>query len=223
MMQTFPNPAPRLTETHIEPFVRGTLDGDPKAWPRFWLAVDPTVETIVGRFRSCGPLGRREDERRDVVVHVMERFRANDFQRLRSFHEVLLRGDGSFRAWLSVMTRRTALNHARLHAENLGEGEGETPAQRRWIELLPLPEVLVDDVPVATRAADLADARRIQAYVKEHIPPQPQEALNLWLSGCSHAEIAAALNLEEGPKGAHAAKLMVSMVVNHLRRRFPDR
>src|SRR5262249_32295186 len=143
-----------------------------------------------------------EDERRNVVVRVMERLREGDFARLRVFHAVLLRRDGSFRAWLSVMTRRTALNAARDHAEH--RGAGTTEGHRRWIALLPLPEEMVDEEPASTRAVQRMEALRVQAYIDENIPPAYRSALRLWLEGHSHEEIAEALGLA-APRDADLA------------------
>lgn len=203
-----------LHEDQLEPLVARTLAGELRAWGEFWALVDPTVESIAGRFRCSSRLGAREDERRNVVVRVMERLREGGFSRLRSFHSVLLRRDGSFRAWLAVMTQRSALNYARDHAENLGESASES--HRRWVTLLPLPDTLDDDLPVSTRAVQTAEAARIQAYIEAAIPPAPRTALRLWLLGHAHAEIAEALGLAS----AHDADLLVRTTLMHLRRRF---
>lgn len=207
-----------LHEDQLEPLVRRTLDGEPRAWGAFWLEVDPTIETIAGRFRASGLLASREDERRAVVVRVMEHLRDREFALLRNFHAVLQRRDGSFRAWLAVVTRRTALNHARDHAENIALAE--SPTHRRWVELLPLPDEIGADVPFSTRAVRTAEVLRIEAYVEENIPPKPRQALRLWLMGYSRAEIANALGLEK----AKDADILVRTTLMHLRRRFsgPD-
>lgn len=203
-----------LHEDHLEPLVRGTLEGDPRAWRRFWLAVDPTIERMAGRFRVGSVLSQRRDERRDIVVRVMERLRQDGFSRLRTFHGVLLRRDGSFRAWLSVMTKRTAVDHIRGHAEYLGAGA--TDAERRWIELLPLPEGFEKTMASPPRAEQVAEATRIQAYAEANLPAAQHKALNLWLQGHNDEEIARALGLEK----AKSADLLVRTTLMHLRRRF---
>lgn len=209
-----PYSATMLHEDRLEPMVRGVLAGDPRAWGQFWLAMDPTIEIIADRYRLCSRAADRRDGRRDVVVRVMERLREGDFSRLRTFHELLLRRDGSFRAWLSVMTRRTAMNHVRDHAERVAEDASE--AERRWIELLPLPEGIEEATPASTRSAQIAEATRIQTYVEASFPPAQQKALRLWLMGHSRDEIAGELGLPE-PKHAD---LLVRSTLMHLRRRF---
>lgn len=211
---TFTLPSTTLYEEQLEPLVRGTLAGEPRAWGKFWLAVDPTIERIAGRWRVTSRLAERADDRRDVVTLVMGRFREDEFSRLRAFHDVLLRRDGSFLSWLSVMTRRTALNHVDAHPEYLGEGA--TDAERRWIDLLPLPKGFERSTPVSSSAAVLAEAGMIQSYVEANLPPAQQKALHLWLIGHSNAEIAAALGLA----AEKHADLLVRATLNHLRRRY---
>lgn len=212
---TFTSTPALLHEDLLAPLVRRTLTGDPQAWKRFWLAVDPTIEIIADRCRTISMLPTRADDRRNIVVDVMEHFRDDGFSRLRAFEKVVGRGDGSFRGWLSVTTRRKALDYVRGHAESLGR-RAASEAQRRWIAILPLPEDFEEDMPVSSRSAALTDAREVQTYVEANLPAAQQKALALWLVGHSQAEIAAALDLET----AEDADFLVRTTFDHLRRRY---
>jgi DNA-directed RNA polymerase specialized sigma24 family protein len=194
-------PSPRAVrasfdEDAIELLARRTLAGEPRAWRELWLAVDPAIEEMVGRWRLTGRLSEREDERRDIVVGVMERLAANDFERLRPFHEALVRRDGSGRAWLCVVARHAALNHTRRHAENLAPGERE----RRWAEIVPLPDDLDEPLPEPVQAVSAIDAHRIRACAERELPAEAVEALGLWLLGYEHDETAVRLGLDGGPR-----------------------
>jgi DNA-directed RNA polymerase specialized sigma24 family protein len=197
-------------ENVIEPLVRRTLAGEARAWQGLWLAVDPAIEEMAGRFWVTGRLAEREDERRDVVIGVMERLQANDFERLGPFLGALVRRDGSARSWLSTVTRCSALNHARGHAENLGGRE------RRWAELVPLPDDIEDLLPVSVQAIHTIEAHRIQAYAARVLPEAQGKALCLWLPGYDDEEIAVRLGLA----GAPAARRLIRAAIETLRRRF---
>ena len=197
-------------EDTLEPLVRRTLARERRAWPELWLAVAPAIEEMAGRFCVAGRLSAHEDERRDVVVDVMEHLQANDFERLRPFHDALRRRDGSARVWLSTVTRRSAVSHTREHPENFGGDE------RRWADLVPLPEDLEEQLPVPARAARAADAHGILAYAARELPEAQVTALRLWLVGHGPDEIAAVLGLASAP----AADRLVRAAIKALRRRF---
>src|SRR5258708_6695415 len=114
-----------LTDAVLEPLVRRTLERRPRAWQTFWEAVDPRIEEIAGRWRVTSRLSNCWDDRRNIVVRVMGRLGADGFQRFGLLHQVLLRGEEAGWPWISAVTRRTALNYARRHAENLGARPAE--------------------------------------------------------------------------------------------------
>lgn len=207
---------PVLIEDHIEPLVRRTLAGEQGAWRELWRALDPTIDAFAARYGALGRVAVRDDTRRDIVVGVMGSLRADGFSRLKRFREALLRRDGSARGLLALTTRRTALNHARAHAENLrGRGDNE----RGWAQLLPLQEELADALPISIRAPQAMDVLTMNAYARTNLPATTYDALRLWLVGESFTEIAAALGLGE----PEDAQLLVRAAVNHLRRRFAGR
>src|SRR5262245_49843894 len=85
------------------PLVQGTIAGDERAWQELCLVLDPRIERIAGRTRVTGRLAGSWDDRRDIVVEVLEHLRAHGFERVRRLHEVLLRGDGSGWPWISAV------------------------------------------------------------------------------------------------------------------------
>jgi hypothetical protein len=182
-----------LTNQVIEPLVRGTLEGDKRAWHAFWLAVDPRMEEIAGRWRVTGRLSDDEEERRNVVVLVMGRLEENRFARLARLHEVLVRGEVGGWPWISAVTRRTALNYARGHSENpLASG---ADAGRRLVASLPVADGLEEQLPESARAPDIAEVHRIQAYAEQALKPHQWRALCLWHAGYEYHEIAKELGL----------------------------
>src|SRR5258708_5832766 len=77
------------------PPVEGPIAGNQRVWQKFCVVLEPRVERIAGRARLTGRLAASRDDRRNVVVAVLEHLRANGFERVRRLHEVLLRGEGS--------------------------------------------------------------------------------------------------------------------------------
>jgi DNA-directed RNA polymerase specialized sigma24 family protein len=198
-----------LEEGYLEPLVRRTLAGDAKAWGELWLAIDPVVEEIARRWRVMSRLADREDDCRNVVVRVMGRLRENGFERLALFHAVLLRREGAARAWLSALATRSALDYVTAHPERAGS------AERPWVTVVPLPEGLEEQLPVSMRAVQMADVRRVLAYVERALPAPERRALYLWCGGHADCEIAAELGIEEA-----AADQLVRAVVRRLRRGY---
>jgi DNA-directed RNA polymerase specialized sigma24 family protein len=100
------------------------IAGDDRAWKTLWLALDPEIERVAGRGRVTSRLAQRYDERRDIVVLVMDELRRDDFAVLRRLQTALRRGDGSFRATLTTIARNTAIDYTRAHAEFRPTGDG---------------------------------------------------------------------------------------------------
>ncbi len=203
----------RMKDEELLPLVGRTIAGDGRAWHSLWLALDPRIERIAGRWRVTSRLSARHDERRNIVVAVMGRLKENDFARLKGLHEVLLRGEGDGWRWIVAMTRRTALNYARLHEEHLGTGGGEDGL--RWAELGPISDEIPGPADEA-RVIAAIQAHEIQAYAEQRLRPDQLRALCLWLMGHDADEIAHALGL---PSAREADKLVESALYR-LRYRF---
>jgi DNA-directed RNA polymerase specialized sigma24 family protein len=213
-VSTHPAVKNALKDEDLEPLVSRTLAGDDEAWAELWLAIEPAIETVTRQWRVTSRLSVREDDRRNILLRVMETLRANGHQRLGALHEVLLRREagteGVARAWIGTLTRYLALNYAERHEEHAGDGE------RPWVELLSFTEEIEESLPESLRLAAAIDAHRIFACAEEELEPRQVEALRLWVDGHDHAQIAAALGLP----GAPAADLLCRGAVMHLRRRF---
>jgi DNA-directed RNA polymerase specialized sigma24 family protein len=200
-----------LDEDHLEPLVKRTLAGDKEAWPALWLAIDPLIEKIAGRWRVTRRPAAMEDERRNIVVRVMELLKANEYRRLSGLHEALLRRDGSARAWLLVVTRRVAITYARRHAERLA-GEGE----RQWAELSEFSEELPDRLPESLRLAAAIDAHRLFACAEQDLEATRVQVLRAWVDGKDHRQIAEEL----GHTDDEAVAVALRGALMHVRRRF---
>src|SRR5262245_57671102 len=101
--------------------IEKTIAGDAAAWKTLWGRVEPRVWALTGRARLTGMLARREDERRNICLAVMERLAADDFRRLRAYLEHV-RGcfaasspeeERHFGAWIATVATRVALDYVR--------------------------------------------------------------------------------------------------------------
>jgi DNA-directed RNA polymerase specialized sigma24 family protein len=205
-------PAPPLDqEQQLAALVAKTVGGDEAAWQALWLDLCPLVHAAVGRLRVIGRLPSYADHRRDIATAVMKALREDGFRRLAMLGARLACRDGSFRHWLKSVVHNASIDHVRAQPEDLGVTHGEGP---RWASFEPIPEDLTDDQPPPSRGIE---ARRILAHARSILEPAQLAALCRWLAGDDFGEIAAALELAEGAKGA--ARLVRS-AVERLRFRF---
>lgn len=204
----------------MEALVRRVIAGDARAWHELWDAVQPTLWAISGKWQISGPLCQREDERRNIVVEVMERLRADGFRRLRSYLASTEAAPAagrtnSFKTWLCTVTARTAIDYVRSHPEYRDvRGRGTaTDDVGRWVRFVPLTREPIhpgaDPTKVATAAVMLERAR-------DELRPEQLSALYLWLQGDDHVEIAARLGLGS-PKEADR---LVRAALKRLRDRY---
>ncbi len=190
--------------------------GDAAAWRELWRAVEPTIWAITGKWQFTGPLSRREDERRDMVLEVMERLRADDFRRLRDFLAAAKERGGSLKAWLATVTARAAIDHVRAHPEYLDPRGGGASDGPRWVTVVPMPDAelahpFADPDKVATAIVMLDRARR-------DLEPDQLAALYVWLHGGDHGEIATRLGLGS----ARDADRLVRAALKRLRDRYAE-
>jgi DNA-directed RNA polymerase specialized sigma24 family protein len=190
--------------------------GDGAAWRELWRAVEPTIWAITGKWQFTGPLSRRDDERRDIVVDVMERLRADDFRRLRGFLDTIPARGGSLKTWLATVTARAAIDHVRAHTEYLDPrgNKGETSGEPRWVTVVPMPDRELphpfgDPERVATAFVLLDRARK-------DLEADQLAALYVWLHGGGHGEIAERLGLAS----ARDADRLVRAALKRLRDRY---
>ena len=138
-----------MKDEELLPLVEGTIAGDRRAKDELWLALDPRIERIAGRRRVTSRLSGSWDDRRNIVVLVMERLLANDCERLRRLHEVVLRGEGAGWPWIVALVRNTALNYTKAHRERLGAGAREDAS--RWAAILPFDDEIAERLPAPAR------------------------------------------------------------------------
>lgn len=112
------------------------------AWGRFLEAYGDLI------LRTARSVNRDHDAAMDAYTHVLERFRANDFARLRKFtggeSENLAR-------WLVVVSRRMCLD---LHRQRYGRPREHTPERERLAR-----KRLVDELWESRKPPELPDPR----------------------------------------------------------------
>jgi DNA-directed RNA polymerase specialized sigma24 family protein len=112
------------------------------AWDRF---LDSYGDLILRTSRS---VNRDHDAAMDAYTHVLERFHANHFARLRRFSG----GDGdNLSRWLVVVSRRLCLD---LHRQRYGRTREHTPERERLAR-----KRLVDELWEKRKPPDLPDLR----------------------------------------------------------------
>ena len=203
----------------MEELVRRVIVGDARAWHELWDAVQPTLWAMTGKWQITGPLSQRDEDRKNIVVEVMERLRADGFRRLRSYLASLeperTGRVGSFKTWLCTVTARTSIDYVRAHPE-YRDVRSRTSDADRWVRIVPLTaepqHVGVDPTKVATASVLLERARG-------ELKPEQLSALYLWLQGDDHVEIAARLGLGS-PKEADR---LVRAALKRLRDRYATR
>jgi len=98
--------------------------------------------------RTARSVNRDHDAAMDAYTHVLERFRADDFARLRKFSG----GDrDNLSRWLVVVSRRMCLD---LHRQRYGRTREHTPERERVAR-----KRLVDELWEKRKPADLLDPR----------------------------------------------------------------
>src|SRR5438552_18857796 len=100
-----------VDDHEIEDLVAAASAADEAAWQRLWAAIEPPLLRIIAQPRFLGRLGGREDDRRNIVVAVMARLRADGFHRLRMYLDAK-RGNPRLRfaSWLRVVAKRVGLD-----------------------------------------------------------------------------------------------------------------
>ena len=94
-----------LEDSPLEVLVVRTAAGDAVAWQELWRTIEPQLLRMVAQPSFLGRLGQREDDRRNIVVEVMGRLRADGFRRLRSYLDTRVTNPSlKFTTWLRVVT-----------------------------------------------------------------------------------------------------------------------
>jgi len=191
-------------------------EGDDEAWQAVWTWIDPRLSALVSQPRFLARISQHEDDRRGVILSVMERLREDGFRRLKLFQKArALDGRLPFMAWLAVVTKRVAIDYLRAHPDyvDLRRRPG-SEAPGAWVDVQALPsEWRVPGVrpPVTARGT----AAELLAFARRELPAQQQRALELWTQGESSSEIARAMGLSTSE-----AERLVRAAVERLRRKF---
>jgi DNA-directed RNA polymerase specialized sigma24 family protein len=191
------------------------LSGEASAWHELWKRSEPLIWGISGKWQVSGPLCRESDERREIVLRVMERLREADFRRLRVF--AASRGadsDAAFRSWLLTLAARVAIDRMRAHPENV-DPRGRRD-EDRWARLVSL-----DDAPPLAAEIDLhgrTTALELLERARSELNVEQLTALCLWLDGVGFDAIAARLRLDDD----RAALKVVRAALKRLRDRYRE-
>lgn len=205
-----------IDDDELEAMVTAAAGGDERAWQRLWATIEPLLSRIVAQPRFLGRLGQREDDRRNIVVAVMARLRADGFHRLRLYLEARAASPRlRFHSWLRVVAKRVGVDYLRAHPDYLRRHDRDASTPGAWIEAEPLPPTsrgLGERPPVTSRGT----ARELVRYAAGALPPEQVRALELWTTGLDFAEIASALALAD----AGAAERVVRAAIERLRRHY---
>ena len=192
----------------LEVLVAAAARGDEAAWQRLWAAIEPHLVRQVARPSFLARLGQREDDRRNIVVEVMARLRAEGFRRLAGYVEARTRNPQlRFLTWLRVVTKRVGIDYLRGHPDYLPQrGAGA------WVDAEPLPRSSAFGVrpPITDRGT----ADELACFTGA-LPDLQRRALALWTQGESAAAIATALGLASAADGER----LVRAGLERLRRR----
>ena len=203
----------------LEALVGRAAGGDELAWQRLWADVGPRLERIAAQPRFLGRLGQREDDRNNIVVEVMARLRARQFERLRLY--LAARGDNPrlrFMTWLRVVAKRVGIDYLRGHPDYIDRRrEAGASAPGRWVEAgtLPPPSRGAGERPPVTNRGTALELLR---YAAGAIPETQRRALELWVQSEPYDEIASRLGLGSPAE----AEKTVRAAIERLRRKFRE-
>jgi len=198
----------------LEALVAAAADGDTASWWGLWEDVEPWLDKVVGNPRFLGRLGRRDDDRSNIMVAVMARLHADGFHRLRVYVETRRSNPHlKFKTWLRVVAKRVGIDYLRGHDGYLDRRRERDQAPGTWVEVVRLPSRLAVDRPHS--ACDTA--RELSRYAARTIPEPQLSALALWTQGASFDDIARELEIASG---SPAAERLVRAAIERLRRRF---
>jgi DNA-directed RNA polymerase specialized sigma24 family protein len=189
--------APMTSDEEIERLVASAAAADDAAWHSLWAAIETPLSRIIAQPRFLGRLGQREDDRRNIVVAVMARLRADSFGRLRQYLDAKTQNPRlRFMSWLRVVAKRVGIDYLRSHPDYVRRHDANASRPGAWVDAEELPSAsqIFGDRPQFTNAGTA------------------QELLE------SFDEIAKQLKLPN----ATAAERVVRAVIERLRRRFRE-
>jgi DNA-directed RNA polymerase specialized sigma24 family protein len=205
-------------ETEIEALVEASARADEHAWKNLWAVIEPVLLRIIAQPHFLGRLGQREDDRRNIVVAVMARLRAENFHRLQLYLDARRANPRlRFISWLRVVTKRVGVDYMRQHQDYVRRHDDDASTPGRWVDagtLPPASQLVGERPPVTNRGT----AQKLLQYAEGAIPNDHRRALELWAQSESFPSIARILGLDT----ATEAERIVRAAIERLRRRFRD-
>jgi hypothetical protein len=207
--------------------VRGTLAGEPSAWPALQAALLPTVQAIARGHRSMRAKGlaMQPDDVAEVVASTFERLARDDFQNLRRFLERSEQSEGadSFDSWLYGAVDFVVREHLRRRFGRAPRRDATPqrpqPSKRDLqshagrLEDGELDRMLLSQVGMTTRLT----AAQIFAHIERDFAPAEAQALRMYFQqDASFDEVAQALSLAD----AREAERLIRRLNARLRYRF---
>ena len=200
-------------KVELETLAEAASRGDAAAWHALWTEIEPIIWGITGKWQITGPMCKSDDDRREIVVRVMERLRADQLRRLRAVTASgALDRPGAFRAWVTTVATRVAIDYVRSRPEHLdprNRGGG-----RRWVEVL-----VGEEGSLRAQTTDplrLASAEQMLDRARELLTRDQMVALWYWLDGGDHEVIAHRMRLAN----AKQAERLLRAGLKRLRDRF---
>jgi DNA-directed RNA polymerase specialized sigma24 family protein len=200
----------------LEVLVRAAVSRDEVAWQQLWAAIEPPLLRLVAQPRFLGRLGRREDDRHNIVVAVMARLRADGCRRLQLYLDAKRENPRlEFMSWLRVVAKRVGIDYMRAQPEWVRRDDSQASAPGRWVETKTLPPAsqLAGERPPVT---DRGMARQLMQFAAGSLSAEQLRALELWSQGESFEGIADLLELG----GPQVAEKTVRAAIERLRRKF---
>jgi DNA-directed RNA polymerase specialized sigma24 family protein len=206
------------SDDEIERLVVQAASADEPSWHALWAAIEAPLSRIIAQPRFLGRLGQREDDRRNIVVAVMARIRADSFGRLRQYLDARSQNPRlRFLSWLRVVAKRVGIDYMRAHPDYVRRHDANASRPGVWVDagtLPPASQIVGERPPVTNRGT----AQELLAYAAGVIPDEQRRALELWAQSESFEDIARELGLAS----AREAERTVRAVLERLRRKFRE-
>ena len=205
-------------DEELETLVVAAAAEDEAAWQQLWAAIEPPLLRIIAQPRFMGRLGQHEDDRRNILVAVMARLRADSFHRLRLYLEARAQNPRlRFMSWLRVVAKRVGIDYLRAHPDYVRRHEANASRPGAWVNTEALPpasQIFGERPPVTNKGT----ANELMKFAAGAISEDHRRALELWSQSEGFDEIAKTLGLSSSKE----AERIVRAALERLRRRFRE-
>ncbi len=204
-----------MRRTGDDEILRLVLKGDELAWTAFFSSYGPVVERIARASRSMGSYRRSVDDVRNVMAHVFERLRRDDFRALRTFPAWREKNPGkSFPDWLTIVTVNVVRNYV---SSKIGATTTDGASLKQLVNTLA--GAIDGDGPIVLPHITTKEtAHRILEFARDKLAGDQLAVLVGWLEGASFDETARTMGLPD----AKAAERVLRAALARLRRQFAD-